>query len=230
MTNIKTKREIYKEIGEGNTFLLTNYTEEYDLYVKNQKILNERKFGPGCNDGLSIFEKIKENVLQRTNTPTFGLCHGVRSGWENKTLGEQLGCTVIGTEIGDKFGHPDITIQWDMHDVKDEWIGKCDVIYTNSFDHSYDPIYALKQWASCLKETGIIVTQFIEEQKGNLSGGHHIQRGIDTKTYSPGDPFNAPFTIFEKMINEHSPLEIHSINNWHEMGHVKHIILQLKSK
>ena len=77
--NKKTDRKVYNDLGEGNTFLLTDYTEEYDLYVKNQKILNERKFGPGCNDGLSIFEKIKENVLQRTNTPTFGLCHGSRS-------------------------------------------------------------------------------------------------------------------------------------------------------
>jgi len=228
MTNIKTKREVYKEIGEGNSFLLTNYTEDYALYVKNQKILNDRKFGPGCNDSPLQFQKMKEIVLKRIDTPTFGLCHGVRSGLENKTLGEQLGCTVIGTEIGDKFGNKDITIQWDMHDVKDEWIGKCDVIYSNSFDHSYDPIYCAKQWASCLKKTGIIVLQLIEEVPG-INGGHHIQRAIDSKTYSPGDPFNVPLSVLKNIIEEHTPLEIHSVNNWWaNKKHVRHVILQLK--
>tara|TARA_Y100000401_G_C8299579_1_gene213262 strand:- start:31 stop:762 length:732 start_codon:yes stop_codon:yes gene_type:complete len=241
----KTKRGLYKKLGEGDKFLLTDYlskgTKDYESYVENQKILNSKKFGVGCNDGIEVFEKIKEEVLNRNSEPTFGLCHGVRSGWENKTLGEQLNCKVIGTEIGDKFGHPEITIQWDMHEIKDEWIGKCDVIYTNSFDHSYDPIYALNQWSKCLKKTGIIVTQFTEEQPDIPSGGHHIQRAIDTKTYSPGDPFNAPFEIFKKMVDDYSPLKIVSINNWRgkfddgegmiiDYSHVKHIVLQLEDK
>ncbi|MBK6621188.1 MAG: hypothetical protein IPG32_10020 [Saprospirales bacterium] len=50
-----------------------------------------------------------------------------------------MNCEVIGTEISDsasKFSH---TIEWDFHEVKPEWIGRADFIYSNSFDHSYDP-------------------------------------------------------------------------------------------
>ena len=52
-------RKIYDNLNEGHKFLLTDYTDNYELYVKNQKILNERKFGGGCNDGHDIFQKIK---------------------------------------------------------------------------------------------------------------------------------------------------------------------------
>ena len=64
MKNKKTDRKLYNDLGEGDTFLLTDYTEDYDLYVKNQKILNDRKFGPGCNDSPLQFQKMKEIVLQ----------------------------------------------------------------------------------------------------------------------------------------------------------------------
>ena len=91
-----TNREIYKKLGEGTKFLLTDYSDENGLYVTNQKILNERKFHiDRCNDPKHVFESIKQEVLKRNPTPTLGLCHGVRSGRENKILGELLNCPVI---------------------------------------------------------------------------------------------------------------------------------------
>jgi len=218
---MKTDKKIYKKLGEGKTFLLTDYTAEYDLYVTNQKILNERKFGPGCNDPDSIFSKIKDEVLTRNSVPTFGLCHGVRSGRENKILGDMLNCTVIGTEIGDKFGYPEITIQWDMHEIKEEWIGSCDVIYSNSFDHTYDPIYCLNQWAKTLKPTGIIVLQY-------AVNGHYIPEVIPSKKYSPGDPFNASLETYKQMC-EYTPLYISDVKTWDTRPGVTHLILELKN-
>jgi hypothetical protein len=219
---MKTNKKIYDELGEGKHFLLTDYAENYELYVENQKTLNARKFNSTCNDHDQIFNLIKDEVLMRNPNPTFGLCHGVRSGLENKTLGDKLNCKIIGTEIGDKFGYPDITIQWDMHDIKEEWIGACDVIYSNSFDHVYDPIHCLNQWAKTLKPTGIIVLQH------GYQGGHYIPELIPNKKYSPGDPFNAPITVYQEICDKYTPLQITSIKNWYGNNTELHLIIELK--
>lgn len=221
---MKTNTEIYEKLGEGKDFLLTDYTDNYELYVENQKILNEKKFDrmPGCNDGINVFQEIKKEVLKRNPTPTFGLCHGVRSGVENKILGEILNCKIIGTEIGNKFGNPDITIQWDMHEVKDEWIGECDLVYSNSFDHTYDPIYCLNQWAKTLKRTGVIVLQH------GIRGGHHNPDFIKDKKYSPGDPFNAPISVYQEICDNYTPLKIVDIKSWDNTSSEKHLILELR--
>jgi len=42
------------------------------------------------------------------------------------------------------------TLQWDFHEIKPEWVGSCDFIYTNSWDHAYDPREAFKAWCECL--------------------------------------------------------------------------------
>lgn len=216
---MKTNKKIYKNIGEGSNFLLTDYTDNYDLYVQNQKILNERKFGNGCNDGEEIFKKIRDEVFSRNEAPTFGICHGVRSGLENKILGDLLNCKVIGTEIGDKFGYPEITIQWDMHEIKEEWINSCDVIYSNSFDHTYDPIYCLNQWSKCLKPTGIIVLQFAENS-------HFNKTMLENKTYSPGDPFNASLEVYKIICEKYTNLQITDVKKWDTRLGVNHIIIE----
>jgi hypothetical protein len=66
-----------------------------------------------------------------------------------------LDANVIGTEISDtatRFPH---VIQWDFHNVKEEWIGNIDFIYSNSWDHSFDPDLMLEQWLKCLKPGGL---------------------------------------------------------------------------
>lgn len=89
----------------------------------------------------------------------FGLCHGTRSGMEQQWFREHLGCEVIGTEIADSASQFPHTIQWDFHEVKPEWIGSVDFIYSNSFDHSYDPELCLNRWVSCLKPGGICIIE-----------------------------------------------------------------------
>lgn len=77
----------------------------------------------------------------KTNIPDlkFGICHGTRRGEEQKLFRELLGVEVIGTEISHTATQFPNTIEWDFHNVKDEWINNVDFIYSNSFDHSYDP-------------------------------------------------------------------------------------------
>jgi len=95
---------------------------------------------------------ISKKIKQYIPDASFGLCHGVRNAFEVKKLRELLNIEIIGTEISPsakKFPH---TIQWDFHDIKDEWIYNVDFIYSNSFDHSYDPVLCLDVWMKCIKK------------------------------------------------------------------------------
>lgn len=96
----------------------------------------------------------------------FGLCHGTRRGVEQEWFSKYIpGAEVIGTEISDTATQFPKTIQWDFHEVKPEWVGKVDFIYSNSYDHSFDPKKCINAWMSCLKPGGLCV---IEHSTGQL--------------------------------------------------------------
>lgn len=126
----------------------------YDEYVAAQTEKNKRKLE--CiwatrKDIDTVASYIRKNIPN----PSFGICHGVRNGWEVKQFRSRLkGAEVIGTEISETATLFEHVIQWDFHEVKDEWIGNTDFIYSNSWDHSYNPEYCLDRWMLCLKPTG----------------------------------------------------------------------------
>lgn len=99
-------------------------------------------------------------IQKRIERPRFGICHGTRRGLEQKWFAEGLGCKVIGTEISDTATDFPDTIQWDFHEVKPEWIGAVDFIYSNSFDHSYDPKKCLDAWMRCLRPKGFAIIEY----------------------------------------------------------------------
>ena len=99
----------------------------------------------------------------------FGLCHGTRRGREQKLLKEYLKIPVLGTEIAPSATEFKNTIQWDFHEVKDEWIGNVSFIYSNSLDHSYDPVFCLRQWMSCIHHGGMIALQRGQDDLPDLS-------------------------------------------------------------
>ena len=92
-------------------------------------------------------------------SPQFGICHGTRRGKEQEWFRNYLTCEVIGTEISDTADNFPYTIQWDFHEVKSQWIDSVDFIYSNSFDHSYDPEKCLNAWMSCLRKGGICIIE-----------------------------------------------------------------------
>lgn len=98
----------------------------------------------------------------------FGLCHGTRRGLEQTIFRDELDCDVIGTEISPTAKDFPYTIQWDFHDVKPEWLSKCDFIYSNSWDHSYDPNKLFRAWFSCLRPGGLC---FLEHTKYHTAEG-----------------------------------------------------------
>jgi len=98
---------------------------------------------------------ISNHIKKHIPNAKFGICHGVRNAWEVKQFRKKLGIKVIGTEISHTADKFDNTIQWDFHKVKDEWINNVDFIYSNSFDHSYDPVMCIDQWMKCIHSDGI---------------------------------------------------------------------------
>jgi hypothetical protein len=125
----------------------------YDDYVAAQLKTNEAKRDRVWVRGDEL-QQLAKLVAELTPGPRFGLCHGVRNGAEVRTLRELLHCEVWGTEISPSAKDFQYVIQWDFHQQKPEWLGRADFIYSNSLDHSFDPMACLTGWLSCLSPRG----------------------------------------------------------------------------
>jgi len=102
--------------------------------------------------------------------PRNGLCHGVRQGMEQLYFRKYLeDCNVIGTEIGDT--EAEYTIKWDFNKINNEWQGKFDFIYSNSFDHAFNPEKTLNVWAGQVRKGGFIILEYDQrnEHTGEIS-------------------------------------------------------------
>jgi hypothetical protein len=127
--------------------------DSHEDYVKAQTAANQSKLYTTWVTDAEL-KAIAHYVKTHMPAASFGLCHGVRNGYEVEQLRQLLGFEIIGTEIAASAHQFDHVIQWDFHDVKDEWTGSVDLIYSNSWDHSYDPDMMLKRWMSCLRPEG----------------------------------------------------------------------------
>jgi hypothetical protein len=156
---------------------------DYEQYRRVQVEGNHRK--------LANVWVVEENIAFLANylrrlQPTFGICHGTRRGKEQEWFRKHLQCEVIGTEISDTAAQFPHTIQWDFHEVKPEWVGAVDFIYSNSFDHSYDPEKCLNAWMSCLRPGGVCILEH--------SNMH------DTMGASELDPFGASINLMPYLV------------------------------
>jgi SAM-dependent methyltransferase len=91
-----------------------------------------------------------------------GLCHGARNGFEQNFISAQNGFEAIGTDISETAKDFDRSAQWDFHDVKEDWVGRFDFVYSNSLDQSWNPRAALVTWLNQLKPGGRLVIEHTE--------------------------------------------------------------------
>ncbi len=90
------------------------------------------------------------------------VCHGCRSGLEVDAL-QRLNphIEVWGTDIYDCYM---FDRKWfremDFDTIPEEWIGHFDVVYSNSIDHSRDPVATLTAWKEELRPDGIMFVNF----------------------------------------------------------------------
>lgn len=182
----KAIRLLNKKKFELQLYLDKDGKFNYNEYKEIQTRGNHEKLTMVTVDESSvkfISEYLKTHLKEKA---TFGLCHGTRNGKEIEWFSKYMNCKVIGTEISDTATQFPNTIEWDFHNVKDDWINNIDFIYSNSFDHSYDPEKCINAWISCLKPDGICV---IEHPSANAEA-----------TTSKLDPFGCCITVFPYLI------------------------------
>lgn len=122
----------------------------YDEYVEAQTAANIKK-----NKNIWVTQETIEKICTIQPKATNILCHGTRNGAEQKYFKVFYpDATIIGTEISHTAIHFDMTIQHDFHNQREEWIDKFDIVYSNSFDHSYDPTKSLSTWKDQIKNNG----------------------------------------------------------------------------
>tara|TARA_Y100000590_G_C15704191_1_gene1007950 strand:+ start:582 stop:1202 length:621 start_codon:yes stop_codon:yes gene_type:complete len=177
-----------------------NSYEEYVLYQieAGTRKMNDQNT---TEDEMVFVSGIIKDLIPNAK---FGLCHGTRGGLEQLILIRELDIEVLGTEISpkaaDKFPH---TIEWDFNKVKDEWINSVDFIYSNSFDHVFDPKEGLKTWMSCIKPSGFCILHWDKQ---------HSDKYTRPKE---SDPFGASLEEYKKLI-EDCGFNVHEIREYTE--------------
>lgn len=135
---------------------------DYATYREIQTLANKMKLE---NQWVpeSHIEVLSRYLNRHAPGSARGICHGTRRGneqvWFRRHVRTAAGAEadVIGTEISDTATEFPHTIQWDFHEVKDEWVGALDFVYSNSWDHSFDPERAFRAWALCLRPGGLLM-------------------------------------------------------------------------
>lgn len=92
-------------------------------------------------------------------TKHFSLCHGTRSGREALWFRESLpGIQVWGTELSPvAAATAPWTMPWDFHEVRPEWRGAADFVYSNALDHSFNASLAVSSWLEELAPGGAML-------------------------------------------------------------------------
>jgi hypothetical protein len=147
---------LYRYLKEDGSF---DYERYRLVQIEGNKLKIESVWV--LEENIAFLSNYIKNIIR---VPQFGICHGTRRGKEQEWFSKYLGCKVIGTDISDTAQQFPNTIQWDFHEVKPEWLDTSDFIYSNSFDHSYDPEKCLNGWMRCIKKGGVCI---IEHSSGH---------------------------------------------------------------
>jgi hypothetical protein len=136
--------------------------DSYDEYKHVQVSANKLKYRNVYAEGTEL-RTIAEHFRRHATQPKSGLCHGVRNGYEVRALRALLpSVDIVGTDIADTAAGIDNCIVWDMHELKPEWIGSIDFMYSNSWDHTYDPERLFNNWSQCLSSKGSLYLTYTD--------------------------------------------------------------------
>jgi type VI protein secretion system component Hcp len=170
---LKYKSIYSKKLGalrftaDKETSLVSYYRDgklDYETYKAVQQAGNIHKLTLVSANEAAIVELAL--VAREKAQINFVLCHGTRNGAEQRYFKSVLtDARVLGTEISDTASQFENTIQWDFHEVKPEWRGAVDLLYSNSWDHTYDPNKLFATWGSCISPNGIMA---LEHTVGHL--------------------------------------------------------------
>ncbi|QPH53524.1 class I SAM-dependent methyltransferase [Pontivivens ytuae] len=133
----------------------------YDLYREVQNLGNAAKLNRQFVTEPHI-RWLAQALPKWVGQVSSGLCHGTRRGAEQGWFAQHLAGEpdIIGTEIADSATQFPRTVQWDFHDANPDWIGRFDFVYSNSWDHAFDPERAFSTWIDQLRPGGAMLLDF----------------------------------------------------------------------
>ena len=177
------------KVSEGEGYVQHLY-EDYQTYRRVQEEGNKAKLQAQFVKKEHIFFLAQWMLDQRAGAKIdFGLCHGVRRGREQAWFRKRLErANVIGTDISETASQFENTVQWDFHDDNPDWAGRADFVYSNSWDHAYDPGKAFAAWARCLKPGGWLL---IDHTRGHMPKSSNVL-----------DPFGATRDAVVRILGE----------------------------
>lgn len=177
------------EQNEGMS--LKSYAD-YETYRAVQIAANKKKINRQMIRQPQI-QRIAQAINTVIDDVQFGICHGTRRGGEQANFmrflnrkSSQKQAEVWGTEISDTATQFPNTIEWDFHEEYPDWVGRADFVYSNSWDHAFDPEKMFKTWFRSLRPGGVMVI--------------HYGPGYLPSTTSQMDPFGADKeTLIERL-------------------------------
>lgn len=151
------------ERKEGAGYVLHEYPS-YETYVEVQTAGNKAKLRRQFVKRSHV-DRLAAYLRERGVAVTAGICHGTRAGREQRWFRKALACDgIFGTEISETATGFPFTVQWDFHDVNPEWVGRFDFVYSNSWDHAFDPQRAFAAWLGQLRPGGLLMLDYTRGQ------------------------------------------------------------------
>ena len=139
--------------------------KNYQEYKKIQTEANVKKL-----DNVWINEQTLKKIKSHKKNAENILCHGVRNTKELIYFEKYYpSAKILGTEISHTANKFKNVVEWDFHNVNNKWINHFDIVYSNSWDHSYDPIKSLNTWKDQLSENGYMFLEHGFGEKENKS-------------------------------------------------------------
>ena len=147
--------------------------ESYEEYKRVQVSANTLKFSQVYAEDPEL-KRIAAHFLTHNCNEGLGLCHGVRNGYEVRKFRSLMpALNIIGTDISPTAEKIANCIVWDMHELKPEWVGAVNFMYSNSWDHAYDPNLLFARWSECLAPDGRLYLSYTDL---------HSERGVSENT------------------------------------------------
>jgi hypothetical protein len=109
---------------------------------------------------------------------------------------------VVGVEVNPSATRPDIHIG-SFDELPQDWNGKFDLLFSNSFDHSMDPQRTVDEWKRVAAPGAYVIVGFTEDQK---QSDHDPTTGLSFKTL--GDLWQAPIVFASNTFNRNGYQEI----------------------
>jgi hypothetical protein len=150
--------------------------KDYEEYVRTQQSLTATKVNAVWGSEKELLD-VNELIHRYVSNIETMVCHGCRNGFEADFFQKlNPNAKVFGTDLYDQAYRYDRTyfrnIDFDI--VPGEWVKYFDVIYSNSIDHSRNPINTLLAWKSELKRDGICLVTFHWGTKGDKGDCFHL--------------------------------------------------------